>query len=387
MIELNVLKLLLNKQAYDKYIRHVKVPDELKKHYSVLDKLHTSFSERDLTLDEYVLHLQQAGCKYIDTLKDANVAQDSLESLIKTLSERSWAHTLALLSVEVSEGRKTPSDVLEHVSLLDSLIEKQEERELFVTDDLEELSKTTGRQAGLNWRLQPLQAALGGLNKGDFGFIFARVEVGKTSFLASEVSHFANQVDRPILWINNEERGDKVKTRIYQAYFGITIDKLFSNKKYAQEKFLTETKGMLKLYDRGVIHKRDVEQLFKEYNPSLVIIDQIDKIKGFKADRDDLVLGAIYIWARELAKEYCPIIGVTQASVSGENKRWLTTDDIAKSKTEKAAEADFIIGIGKTHDEGMEDIRFLHLVKNKLTGLHSKIECRINPTIARYETL
>ena len=131
--------------------------------------------------------------------------------------------------------------------------------------------------------------------------------------------------------------------------------------------------------------KRDIETIVQRYKPGLLVIDQIDKIKGFKADRDDLMLGAIYQWARELAKEYCPVIGVCQAAATAEGKKWLTSDDIAKSKTEKLAEADFVIGIGKSHDNGHENIRYLHLIKNKLTGLHQKISCRIDASVARYK--
>ena len=34
----------------------------------------------------------------------------------------------------------------------------------------------------------------------------------------------------------------------------------------------------------------------------------MDKIKGFKADRNDLELKAIYQWAREIAKKYSEML-------------------------------------------------------------------------------
>jgi len=105
-----------------------------------------------------------------------------------------------------------------------------------------------------------------------------------------------------------------------------------------------------------------------------------------------LRLGAIYIWARELAKVYCPVIGVCQADVSGENKKWLTMDNVANAKTSKQAEADWILGIGCIHQEGLEHVRYLHASKNKLSGdedsdptlRHGKCEVIIKPEIARY---
>jgi len=133
----------------------------------------------------------------------------------------------------------------------------------------------------------------------------------------------------------------------------------------------------------------------KNLKPSLIVFDQIDKLKGFDNDREDLRLGAIYIWARELAKTYCPVIGVCQADVSGEGKKWLTMDNVANAKTSKQAEADWILGIGAVHDIGLEFIRYLHLSKNKLDGdentdpllRHGRCEVKINPNIARYEEL
>lgn len=241
---------------------------------------------------------------------------------------------------------------------------------------------------------------LGSLRKGDFGFLFARPETGKTTFLASEVSFFAEQlassgISNPILWFNNEEQGNKVKIRLYQASLGIPLEKLYSDRKGCYNDYMKKTKGLIKLYDSASIHKRQVEQICKQIKPSLIVFDQIDKIKGFDADRNDLQLGSIYIWARELAKQYCPVIGVCQADVSGEGKKWLTMDNVANAKTSKQAEADWILGIGAVHDPGFEYVRYLHASKNKLSGdedsvpemRHGREEVIIEPQIARYRDI
>jgi hypothetical protein len=68
---------------------------------------------------------------------------------------------------------------------------------------------------------------------------------------------------------------------------------------------------------------------------------------------------------------------------------------VANAKTAKQAEADWILGIGKSHDVGWETIRFLHLSKNKLMGdkdtdptmRHGKVEVVIKPEIGRYVDL
>jgi len=147
--------------------------------------------------------------------------------------------------------------------------------------------------------------------------------------------------------------------------------------------------------DDPAISKDKVERITKAVKPGLIIFDQIDKIKGFKADRDDLVYGEIYQWARELAKLYAPTIGVCQAGGTGEGVKWLTMDHVSNAKTSKQAEADWILGIGKSHDEGSQYVRYLNISKNKLTGdddfieslRHGRFEVLIQSEIARYKDI
>jgi hypothetical protein len=186
-----------------------------------------------------------------------------------------------------------------------------------------------------------------------------------------------------------------VGLRAVQASLGADLNTLRANRETLGAEYLRLTQGKLKILDRAGIHKREVEKLCKEYKPSLLVFDQTDKIKGFDNDREDLRLGSIYLWARELAKEYCPVIGVCQADVSGEGQKWLTMDNVANAKTSKQAEADWILGIGMTHDPALRDLRYLNISKNKLIGdedsvpdlRHGRTEVLIEPQIARYKDL
>ena len=335
-----------------------------------------------------------------DTLKEIKVSDLSVIELSKSLLRSKLYRELALSSYDAAEGKKEKEEeVLELWEKLEQLKTKQDDGTdefNFVSDDIEHLASVV-RTPGLRWRLNSLNRALGSLRKGNFGFIFARPETGKTTILASEASYMAEQdiCDGPILHLNNEQVGEEVMMRYYQASLGCTMEQLYSNLSRAKEEFRRKTRGKIMLFDQGQIHRKHVEKLCEKYKPSLIIYDQIDKITGFDSDREDLRLGAIYQWAREISKTYCPSIGVCQSDGSGEGQRWLTMANVSNAKTSKQAEADWILGIGKSNDSGYERLRFFHLSKNKLMGdldtdpqmRHGKWEVLIEPEIARYRDL
>ena len=336
----------------------------------------------------------------LEQLEKLEVSKDTTETLISSILSNKKLKQISLAAYDVTEGKL---DISKMHGMLREFLEHQEQQEKpeqfdFISDDLQELADSAIKQHGLRWRLKTLNQMLGSLRKGDFGFIFARPETGKTTFLASEVSFMAEQLGTdsgPIIWFNNEEQGKKVKLRCYQASLGLTLPQLLSNYEGNTKEFLKKTQGKIKLYDSGIIHFRTVEKICRQLKPSLIIFDQIDKIQGFDADREDLHLGAIYMWARELAKEFAPVIAVCQADGTGEGQKWLTMANVANAKTAKQAEADWIVGIGKINDVGYENVRYLHASKNKLIGdedtvpdyRHGKREVLIKPQIARYEDI
>ena len=418
-MSLQILKFLLNYNTYVKYSNYIttlyKDNKELNTLLKHLQKQHDLY-KKDLTLEEFSLFVL-SNClekdkpvfeEILTSLSDIDTDSVILADVFADVMQRQEAYNLALAALEVSEGRKEFADLL---TLARSVSEQSPTvshctEELFVTTNLEELYHDSIQTPGLRWRLQTLNRMLGSLRRGDFGFIFARPETGKTTFLVSEVSNFAQQLHArvanndaeyvgPILWFNNEEQGNKVQLRLYQAMLGCDLTTLWSDMRSNQQKFTDLGGEYIRIFDSASIHRKQVDQLCQELRPSMVIFDQIDKIKGFDGDREDLRLGSIYVWAREIAKEYCPVIGVCQADASGEGKRWLTMENVSNAKTSKAAEADWVLGIGKTHDVTEEYMRHLHLSKNKLAGdvdsdpeqRHGRNTVRIRPDVARYEDI
>jgi hypothetical protein len=145
--------------------------------------------------------------------------------------------------------------------------------------------------------------------------------------------------------------------------------------------------------DSGIKSVSKISALFNEYKPALIIFDQLDKVHGFSTEaRDDLRIGKLYEWARDLAKEHCPVIAISQVDGSGEGEKWIQMNQLRGSKTDKIGEADAIITIGKSNEPGLDYQRYLHVPKNKLFGgddtleahRHGCFEVEISPATARY---
>lgn len=405
-IELYILKLFLNPEFYRKYSGFIHAQflrDNNKLLASVLDSVgmfHDKYPEKTLSpadLQVWYLSLYPALPKAEKELLGklceslASIDPDPIlaENYVKTHREQAKATELAQLAVDVSQGKGSTEKLLNFVKEFEFTEEVKDE---YVTDDLGLLLDQTFRTPGLRWRLKTLNQMLGSLRKGDFGFIFKRPETGGTTLLASETTYMASAASGPILWVNNEEQGSKVKLRCYEAYFGQPLKQLVKDWEFYKKEYASKMGGRILLYDKAYVRAKEVDRLCYKEKPALIIFDQIDKIKGFDADRNDLELKATYQWARELAKEYGPVIGVCQAGATAENKQWLSMDDVDSSKTAKQGEADWMLGIGKQHKEGMESVRYLSVVKNKLIGdedtleemRHGKAPVLILPQIARF---
>lgn len=406
-----LLKLLLNAEAYGRYGKHIDLVDlkstsrELWYPYHVLQELRKDFPETNISLDEFTsffwARYPDANKDTYDALfgqmRDAEVSPEMGSAIIAAIERREGLVKLAEAAMKASQGDGTTDEIKQLVEALDKPQAQEIDDDTFITTDIESIVSEVVAKPGIRWALECLNKSLGSLRQGDFGFVFARPETGKTTFIAHTVGHALGQLPQgagPVVWFNNEEQDNKVMLRVVQSYFGIPLHELLGNVKKYNELFRERVGNRFRLVNSSKvdISKESVEKILASLSPSLIVYDQIDKIKGFKADREDLALGAIYQWARELAKKYAPTIGVCQADGSGEGQKWLTMANVANAKTSKQAEADFIIGIGKTHDEAAEAVRYLNLSKNKLMGdsdsdpslRHARLEVIIQPDIARY---
>lgn len=416
MVEEQIIKLFCaDKEYYSKYYKYVNlnyIKTNYTSHYKLFnsidsyynaypDKESISTTELELQYNSNYL-LQESERKELTLLVtrifEAEITnKDAVVNLLSEHRRRGLAGDLAKLALDVEDGSATPDSLIEKFK--DFEIDEVEDKGFdFQNMDLDHIYEEQENNPGLRWRLNWLNKSLGSLRQGNFGFIFARPETGKTTFLASEITHMIKQTDGDILWFNNEESNLAVAERINQAFAGVERNILKGQQREAYRQQYKDIVGdRIKLIGNELTESTNpkvIEDILKATNPALIIFDQIDKIKGFKADRNDLELKAIYQWAREIAKKYAPVIAVSQASGEADGKLWLTMNMVDGSKTGKQGEADWMLGIGKEADNTSR-LRYFNILKNKLPGdddtlpdlRHGSTQVLIKPEIARYEDI
>jgi replicative DNA helicase len=417
-MDLELLQLLRNKDNYLRFKQYIKQDVLAKETATIVNWIDTWWSDpknSSLEWDTFgsvqcIKHAKQFRTEQIEVfrriferLQEGHGNGPTQEDILKYFIAQDYAARLGQLVINVQDGKKG-TDLLDALPILDRYQTESgralSKRDVFVETDLAEVAKAVS-SGGLEWRLGELNISLGPLRQGDFILVAARVETGKTTFVASESSYMAPQLPpgRPVLWINNEERGQKVMFRVMQAALGVTTGDLFSDLPKARLEFERAVGGadriLIPRESAGLNSVRNLDAFFKEINPGLIIFDQLDKVYGFEnEEREDIRLGKLYKWAREKAHEYGPVIAVSQADATAANTEWIFLNQLRGSKTDKPGEADAIITIGKKDNDPTKLYeRYIHVPKNKLFGggpmfdekeRHGFWTVSIEPQYARY---
>ena len=402
-MSLEVLYILSKKEAYNRYAKLISngmSSNEVVK--QIISDMHSYYQQHDvLDWEEFSDWFNIAKHPNIkDNKRDeynrifdrmASIEEDELpllDDILHSFIARDYGKQLADLSWSMAEeGVDNSGDIS---TLLDSFNEAMGTTNPMtsnlVTTSLADIVRSRLEGEGYKWRLNCLNRSIGSLRKGMLIIIGARVETGKSTFLCSETTYMAAQMskDKSVLWFNNEEDGEKVKYRIIQSSLGWSNLDIDSQPDLAEEK-----SGWHKfnLYDKGEIHKQEVITMCKELKPGLVVFDQLHKIRGFDNEgRDDIKLQKLAAMARDIAKEYCPVMVIHQADATAEGQKWIGQNQFAGNKTTLPGEADAIIMIGKEDDS---NLRYINIPKNKLGGSvpserYGKYTVTIKGDTARY---
>jgi replicative DNA helicase len=412
---LDILYLLSTRENYDKYYHTinkavlsketVQIANDIEHYYKSFDKdsvdwedfstwfcvvKHSSFKEEKLEL-----------FRNIFSRLSEYEPDETYDEIVHTMVKREYATKIAEEALAIADG--TSSD-MEKVRILvgdfedkylSSTSSKYERISMPSFSELNDTVYSSG--AGLDWRLDCLNQAVGPLRIGDLVVVAKRPETGGTTFACSEATHMATQLDDEdcILYFANEEAEGNYRFRLKQATLGCESTFFHTGAERAEEEYLKRIGNPDKIQ---VIHDpnatiHDLREMVESLQPKLLIIDQLWKVGGFDQSGDVQRIGMLYNEARKLAQEFCPVIAIHQADVTAEGERYIGQHQMHLSKTAVQGEADAIITIGVINEAGFEHTRFLNIPKNKLLGgpktdeslRHSMHEVTILPERARFK--
>ena len=401
MIEKQLINLLLDKDFYEENkgrVSKTMFTNGTGTLYETITKAHEN-SDKSLTIEEIAtLHTEVynpaltrvARENFNDLLEDIKNEKPNKKiatTILRELHKQAIAKKIAVMATDMYNN--TSETGFNDIQLLideSSGVNKEEYEN--VTDDINLLIDALKDNTKWKFNLSELRDRVNGIGDGNFLIVFARPESGKTAFWVNMVAGqggFASQGAKVCALIN-EEPAIRTQMRLVSAHTGMTFAEIRQNPIRAGELW-SQIKTNMRILDTIDWSLDKIDSYVAKEKPDILIIDQLDKvhISGVFA-RTDEKLRAIYIGAREIAKRRsCALVGISQASADASGKMDLTFDMMENSKTGKAAEADIIIGVGFRNQLDIDqDIRSVAVSKNKITGYHGKMTCKIIPELSRY---
>ena len=400
-MEKELIKLLLKKDFYNK--NKSKLSKEFFTNgtgalYETIQRAHDD-SDKDLSISEVSsLHMEvynpastrakkENFYSLVDEIKELEIPSEKIaNNLLHSLFKRRIANKIAVLASEIYNGKD--ADFSEIKKQLEIPFDEDVDEYEYVTGNINNLIEKLKDNTKWKFNLAPLKEAVHGVGEGNLVIIFARPEAGKTAFwvnLVAGIDGFASQGAKVCALIN-EEPAIRTQMRLINAHTGMSFAEIRQNPTKTGELW-SQIKTNLRILDTVDWSLEKIDSYVAKEKPDILVIDQLDKvhIEGSFA-RTDEKLRAIYTGTREIAKRRsCAIIGISQASADASGKLDITFDMMENSKTGKAAEADVIIGVGfRNKLDADQDLRSLAVSKNKITGWHGVITCKIIPELSRY---
>ena len=348
--------------------------------------------EKDLTKDElFALHVDRHPAMPATTKKDVMSIVHALPpdannhdlqmDVVKNFWMRDRARLIGEKAISIFTGQDVDFGELQRI--MDTVEDGRMENKTTYTEcdlDLEELLDDVAGEPDFPFDWNIIGDVLQGMWRGNLGIIFARPEVGKTTFCAYLCSKYVKQKKTIIYWAN-EEPAKLVKLRMIQSYFAITKEEMNSNRRKYIALYREHIKPYLRIMDAVGTSIEEINDFAQLNKPDIMFCDQLDKFKvRGEFGRGDERLKEIYVLAREVAKRNNLLMwAISQASYDAHDRAFIDYAMLDNSKTGKAGEADIIIGIGKTGSSEVDNvIRHICISKNKLNGWHGMINAQID---------
>jgi hypothetical protein len=407
-MELTLIRSLMDKDFYDE-TRGNRCPDKLfskdtRKIKSTIDIAMDQY-QRDLTVNEVQALFFAANPTLTTAQKHAYELQfdrirkeqimgaDVATEVLSNMFRQVVGEEVANLGFQYVNGDQTTMEPLRNI-----LEQYQDDftpsiRITYVDNSIDNLTAMAANNTKWQFNIQSLFQSVHGLDNGMLFVIGARSNVGKSSFHSSlcAAPHGWAHQQAKILVLCNEEKPERVASRYMTAATGMTMAQIIADKTTAHRLY-DPIKDNLKFVDATGKTMRWAESVIKKHKPDIVVMDIGSKFAEDGASSNNHeTLKANAVYARNIGKMYgCLVVYCTQLSAEAEGKIVLSQAMIEGSKTGLAGESDLMILVARnppmndqTEDDGM---RYLNIVKNKISGVHRIVNCEFDFQTGVYST-
>lgn len=409
-LEASLLNALSTKKNYEKFIsvldtkRLIPITASLLKDY---DKYYAKYKE-DINFETFYTEFSQNWHKKDLDEGDLAYYREVVFPLVQksvatnntyiSLLEREAAHKIEQSMHNFNE-QEIEEIVAEFKKLRNGYTEGVQDSDIFTINDLD--LSVLDNSNGLTWFLPGLQAGVGSHMPGQFWVVAADSDTGKSAFCISQAVHVFKQLNkqgskRPILYCTSEDTKEDLACRFLSNLYSDKVHGGFEDIINQYEKvgknFETNFKAdlFLGVAIRGHADLHNIKSKIAKYNPSLIIIDMLDKLSSSDNIQD---LTRLYQDIRGIANDGYPIIGTSQSGntsyqdkETGEfkHRRWLTDKDLANSKSGKQGAAYGMLMVGR--DDDVPNIRYISTTKKK-RGRSVDLTCEIVNEYSLYRQL
>jgi len=398
MIELGLIKSLLNKEFYDQHknllSRNELFTKDIRKIKQALDGAMEQYGSDLTPQDLQAVFLTQnqslttaSKVIYEDMFKKLSII-DPINSEIASdtfskMFQQFLGEKIANIGFECVNGSLDTLEPLRR--LLDNYKDDFTPNVRVEWDDhsFETLLDAADLEAQWKFNIPTLHKKVEGVTGGHLVVIGARPNTGKTSFHASLVAADGGwaQQGAKVVVLCNEEKYTRVASRYLCAASNMSMKEVRENPVLARKRY-EYVKNNVRIKDSTGKDMKWVESVVKHSKPDVLILDMGDKFADQSNERTDLTLKAAAIHARNIAKQYdCVVLWMSQLSAVAEGRVDLDQSMMEGSKTGKAAEADLMLLIAKTKDvegEGINPERHINFAKNKINGFDGRVLCMLD---------
>lgn len=392
-VEHDLLNCVRTKGAYARYKKFLRKIDLEKLTKTIFNALESWYYDREEEkvdsweeFGKWLLQIYDTGgtkeertllSRYIDALERSEGPKDDV---LQELLDRHYGEELVGIGMLLAEGDRRAKMEDAHKLLRshreESIKRTRAEKDLdFDDSDFGKIIDDVVEREAYKFRLDGLNKATGGIRPGDFIVVGARPDVGKTTFLAHETVNFAMSSDpsRCILWLNNEENSANVRIRIAQSALKSTLDELRQDREGNMEQYHDVIKGPGRIKVRPIhgMSVMEVDALIAEYEPCMIVFDQLSKIGGFDSEGNGAErLAKLFAHGRYWAQRYeAPVMTSIWADATAHNQLYVSDSQLHGSKVGAVGEADAIITLGRNMDDPTQaHLRGVYVPKNKLPG-------------------